>query len=339
MCSMFTYAQNTMIIYTKSGTTTFQLEELDSITFVTDTLSNKDPQGTITEDNFYDDDNNIKSAIYGIYISLSQYVSLQSQVERDYCIPLLCEDAQVLPLLAYDRNINNLWRAGYQTISRANMVIKALEGKDGDFVKEALAHALVTRSFVYYNMSMLWGTIPYVDENSYIDDSQSKVEIMTQSEILQKLLANDMMSLYNQIRNGKVFVDDEHRLFSYGSLQVLLAEIQLTCKNIVEASNILNGETQILNIDYTDVSSQHYSVNIYSNHYIDCLKRETHGQADWPINKDDYYWGCWAAHKRTGTAEEKIHRFHPELRHRLLLPIPNDELKLDLNLKQNEGYN
>lgn len=338
MCSMFAYAQNTMVVHTKTGTTKFQIEELDSITFVTDTLGDQTPQGTITEENFYDDENNIKAVIHGIYYSLSQYVYLQRKIEETYCIPLLFEKAQVYPLYADDRNVNNLWMAGYNTISRANIAIRALKGMEARIAKEALAHALVIRSFVYYNMSMLWGTIPYVDENNSIDDSQTKVEIMTQAEFLPKLLSNDMMSLYNLICNGNVFVDDEHRLFEYGSLKVLLAEMLLTCKNRTEAANLLSGDTQILNIDFTDGFSQHHYISIYSDYYVDCLKSETLDLANWSINKDEYYWGCWAAYKRAGLAEEKIALFHPELKYRLLLPIPKNELKLNMNIKQNEGY-
>lgn len=339
MCSVFAYAQNTMVVYTKNGMSKFQMEDLDSITFVTDTLPDQTPQGTITGDNYWSDETNIKPVINGIYSSLSQYVSLQCQVEKTYCLPLLCEDGQVYPLSAKDGIVDDLWRIGYQTISRANMVIKSLAGMDSGIAKEAFTHALVIRSFVYYNMSMLWGAIPYVDENSY-DDFQSQESMMaqTQSCILQKLLTDDMISLYCQIRNGSVFVDDKHRYFQYGSLQVLLAEMQLTCMNLAGATSVLGGETQILNIDFPDALSDNQYVNVYTDQYVNWLRDEACDQRDWPINKDDYYWGCWAAYKRTGVAQEKIQRLHPELKHRLLLPIPKSELISNMYLTQNEGY-
>lgn len=335
---MYAYAQNTMVVHTKNGTTKFQIEELDSITFVTDTLIEQTPQGTISEESIYNDENSIKSVIYSCYSSLSQYVSLQWQVEGTYCIPLLCEDGQVYPLFASDRIIYDLWKTGYQTINRTNTAIRFLKSMEGDFAEEALAHALVIRSFVYYNMSMLWGTIPYVDENIDVDNFESQIQVLSQPEIIQKLLADDMLSLYSRIQNESAFIDGEHRIFEHGSLKVLLAEMQLICKNKTEAVSLLSGESQIFNTDYTDASSYRYYVNVYTYYYIDHLMLEARGHADWPIIKSDYYWGAWAAYKRTGMAEEKIQKLHPELKHRLLLPIPKNELMLSPNLKQNEGY-
>lgn len=338
MCSIFAFAQNTMVVHTKNGTTKFLIEELDSITFVSDTLIDLIPEGTITEENIYNDENNVKPLIYGIYSSLAQYVSYQRQVEGIYCVPLLCEDGQVYPLFANDRIIYDLWKTGYQTINRVNSAIRFLKSKEGDFVEEALAHAFVIRSFVYYNMSMLWGAIPYVDENVDVEYFESQIQVMSQQEIFQKLITSDMLSKYNRIRNGGEFVVIDHLVFEYGSLKVLLAEIQLACKNITEAAYQLRGESQIFNTDYIDESSYRHYVNVYTDYYIDHLILETRGQADWPLSNNDYYWGAWAAFKRTGVAEEKIQKLHPDLKHRLLLPIPENELRMTPNLTQNEGY-
>lgn len=338
MCSMFAYAQNTMVVHTKNGTTKFQIEELDSITFVTDAELDQTPESTITEENVYNDENNVKLVIYGIYSSLAQYINLQKQVEEIYCLPLLSEEGQVYSLFAYDRNISELWNAGYQTINRANATIKALTSMDADYTKEALSHALVIRSFVYYNMSMLWGTIPYVDENVNVENYESQISVMTQSNVLQKMLDENITTLYNYMRNGSAFLDDEHRMFEYGSLQVLLSEMQLTCKNLTEAAILLNGEVQTFNAYFASNPDSGYCINVYTDNFINNLKNETRGQADWPITTSDYYWGAWAAHKRTGLAEKRILELHPELKYRLLLPIPENELNLNMKLKQNEGY-
>lgn len=57
---------------------------------------------------------------------------------------------------------DNIKASAYTSISSMNNIIEVLETHDDSWAPKYARHAKALRTFVYYNLTVLWGDVPYV---------------------------------------------------------------------------------------------------------------------------------------------------------------------------------
>lgn len=262
-----------------------------------------------------------------------------------------------------DATIQKAWEAAYTAVQRTNMILNALQHSYFGYDSAPyLAEAYALKAYLYYNLAVLWGNVPYVDERSvnvYGEDfSQAYGRQYNQLEILQ--IAEDAVERAKRYHNsggGSTNLSNQVFRLSGKSCQLLLAEIEQTL-------NFPDGAFWVLN-DMEDFDTNDcffladdaavewplaYKQNlyragkqpIYDTEYLQHLSEETNAyneQVNEAVVAEQWFnatnlYGVWAALKRSGVAQSMTGCQS----HELLLPIPARELMTDPSLRQNSGY-
>ncbi|NRB62976.1 MAG: RagB/SusD family nutrient uptake outer membrane protein [Saprospiraceae bacterium] len=126
--------------------------------------------------NVYADASNATAALIGIYESFAEYNfygnAYMRVVNRNSGFFITSQGGQnnqnpnntsicSLKPLAGDININNMWKAHYKTISRANDAIQGVgDPGDDEVLQEVVGHAYFVRAYAYFNLVRLFGDVP-----------------------------------------------------------------------------------------------------------------------------------------------------------------------------------
>ena len=290
------------------------------------------------------DENYIQNAIYSIYSSLIDYEYKQMLLEK---IRLTQKDfdGHWIPTIApSDSKVSDAWSAGYRTISFTNMVINKLETMDGSYIEEykrtaCINEAKALRCMVYYNLSQLWGNIPYITIPNDLDNYD---EIQQSPIYSTQTLCSELDGILQSIDH---LPEGEGRI-TMETVKALRAEIILSLGYKEEAGYLLRDCQSdfyiIIEEDYNPEIYRIFGERIpnYTSEKTALLLKEIHVEssadksalaAGWETQKQD--WGYWLMLKRTGQAQTVSGCKEYEL----LMPIPQSEIEM-LSLLQNPGY-
>jgi hypothetical protein len=247
------------------------------------------------------------------------------------------------PITPNNNDVSQTFTFAYQTINTVNMVVghaSEVMRKDASMTSGTLdsivSQALAIRAFTYYNMAMLWGNVIILpkeyDDVDYIHDlSQS-----SQKEVLQ-FAYNDICNAVKDLPESYQTELENTARFTHKAGLMIKAEIELTLGKRSDAMATLNqiqGENDI----FSFVDEIQNLFPIYTSTHQHLFMKEAEGETEgmeteWLSQPDNTY-GCWAALKRLGKAQEVTGCETYEL----LMPIPSSELHLNPNLTQNPGY-
>ena len=294
------------------------------------------PGHTSSEESFINSEANAMmatAALYGkvrdfsLYQHYIEYLALTNQRES------LKEDSQLL----YDT-----WQSAYNAILPMNNIIEILENSELSWAPEYVSHAKVLRAFVYYNLTVLWGDVPYV-----VVKTDEPLHPRTKAN---EIITNEISTIEN-ICTSLEQLSGSSLSFSKASCGMLLAEMYLFKGDRVNARNTLrNIEHPDFTISLTDISSPDSyfttygkeiwgedaeDITIYDAPLSDLYKAEIDCQfSDTGITWGRSQYGKWAMLKRLGKAQETTGCKDFEL----LMPIPGKEMSANPKLNQNEGY-
>lgn len=263
-----------------------------------------------------------------------------------------------------DATILKAWEAAYRAVQQTDMIIYALQHSHFGYDSSSyLAEAYALRAFLGYNLAVLWGNVPYVDEmrgyvygKNYLQTYGRQYE---QRELLQ--FASDAalraVQFYQHSGSGSTFSSSPIFHLMGKSCLLLQAEIEQTLDFPDGAHWILNNMGDFGNYDCFFMADDAeiewplaYKQNlyragkqpIYDAEYLQHLSEEVQAYSEnanegvvaeqW-FNATNLY-GVWAALKRMGVAQSMTGCQS----HELLLPIPSRELMTYPSLKQNSGY-
>lgn len=288
----------------------------------------------------------VKAVINATYINAALVISFQQTLEAFRLKKIDSEAFGASVINADNTTLTEAWSWSYMGINRANFIIGYLKGGGLDYaVDPYLTEAIALRSFVYYQLAMLWGDVPLVTEQT---EETVSIPSSKQEDVLTYA--------YNQLSGviDKFSTSNDASHFNKMSAQALLAEILLTLNRKDEAKTLLSG---IKDQGGDDVFHTHYIPDVlalipssfasllnstsdfcvYDKTYIDFLYKEasgdTEGLADTWYSSTHLY-GMWAAMKRLGVAQEKAGCEEYEL----VMPIPSSELLTNTLITQNPGY-
>ena len=219
------------------------------------------------------------------------------------------------------------------------------------------------RAFLGYNLAVLWGNVPYVDEMrgyEYREDFlQTYGRQYEQRELLQFALdaAMNAVGFYQHSESTNTFFSNPAFHLSGKSCQLLQAEIEQTLNYPDGAFGVLKNMGDFGSNDCFFMADNAeiewplaYKQNlyragkqpIYDAEYLQHLSDEANAYSEnsneeviaekW-FNAPNLY-GVWAALKRMGVAQSMTGCQS----HELLLPIPSRELMTNPSLRQNSGY-
>lgn len=312
---------------------------------VEDNWTELEPDNSYWEEEFGPTEDNIQAAIYGIYGNLRDYEYKQMLLEK---IRLTQKDfdGHWTPTIApSDGRVSDAWKAAYRTISLANMVIDKLETTDGFNIEEYKRAAYVNeakalRCLVYYNLSQLWGNVPYVT----IPDDPDNYDEIRQSPIYStQVLCSELEGILQSID----FLPEGEGRITIEAVKALRAEILLSLGFKEEAAYIL----QDCQPDFYIAVDEHFTPEIYrlfgekipnyTSEKTALLLKEAQAEttenkadlsAEWKAKKQE--WGYWLMLKRTGQART----VSGCKEHELLMPVPQCEIDGLPSLAQNPGY-
>ncbi len=118
----------------------------------------------------------------------------------------------------------------YNTIFRANVVLANLEAA-GDSAVKFEAEAKFLRAYAYFNLVRLYGDIPLVDQVISPEDKETAYTRVATSTVYN-LIVSDLETAVTGLSNGTKY------RASKAAAQTLLAKVQLTLGNYVEAQTL-----------------------------------------------------------------------------------------------------
>lgn len=302
-----------------------------------------EPPVVISDENFFNQEGQIATYVAGLYNDLSKFAEKKLEIEEQ----LISGDFSSLN--ANNKDIKSLWTYLYSTLNKINAAIKALQDNGNGFVDNYVPHLKALRAFIAYNLSTLWGDVPFTTTSS----PDNKIEIMKSEDIL-KIASEDIGESYgysSSIGYGysfSFFAADWYTYLNPVAAMVLQGEIKLTQGKLDEAKRYFNigntikvGKEEYYSWDmvFTFMKANNegqsvVSVLVYYKLGIDLLMQEANGKTDNLVNswKDLSHYGYWQMLKRIGKAEEVTGC----KKYQLLFPYPQQDA--DYWIHQNEGY-
>ena len=313
----------------------------------TTTSTEEEPAPTTQyESPLFASEDDLKQAIAAIYKSAAIFDANQITLEA-FRLKKIDSDAFGSTTINLENEIlYNAWKYAYNVVARANTLINALADIQDFQTAPYLAEIIALRSYAYYQLTVLWGDVPLITEESNPDQfyfpRTDKNEILTYA--------------YNKLDGvkDKFSTTNDPSHFNVQSAQSLLAEISLALSKKNDAKTILTGikdqtsedifhflysadDLTIIPTAFVSMLSSSSDYSIYGKNYLGLLYKEaaddTEGLSDTWYSYS-YIYGMWAALKRLGVAKEKTGCEDYEL----LMPIPLSELHLNPMITQNPGY-
>ena len=291
-------------------------------------------------------ENDLKQAIAAIYKSAALFEANQITLETFRLKKIDSNAFGSTTINSENLILENAWTYAYSVVARVNMLINALADIQEFQADPYLAEIVALRSFAYYQLTLLWGDVPLITEESDI------YEISHPRTATNEVLA----FAYNKL-NGvkdKFSTTNDASHFNAQSAQSLLAELSLALGKKDDAKTILSGikdqvgesifhynySTDILTViptAFVSMLSSSSDYSIYGKNYLGLLYKEasddTVGLVDTWYSSSPIY-GMWAALKRLGAAKEKVGCED----YQLLMPIPLNEIFMNPMITQNQGY-
>ena len=210
---------------------------------------------------------------------------------------------------------------------------------DGIFTNNAeidifLAEARFLRAFVYYNLTMLWGNVILITEPMTLVNS-SVLAQSTQETIYQFVYSEICDAIDNLPATFNNATDDKIR-FTSNSALMLKSEVELSLGYKSAAIVSLNSvSTDVFFGFYSDNQTimDVYTPNILQLYKLEAQNNTTELEITWVSTTDSKY-GCWAALKRLGKAQQVTGCYDFEL----LMPFYYTEIAKNSTMIQNPGY-
>lgn len=326
------YAQETknytMKVWSNGTYTSYQVEQVDSVTFCSNDSDDITPGNQTTEESLFQSENDVKAVLLASYQKFQSFITYERRLEE---LAINGGNEKITP---NSSTVNQAWTNGYNAISYCNRLIDVTATMDnaGFDVKKYQTHAKFLRAVTYYMMTQLWGNIPYIQSSSMDDAMNPKIgnrqEIINESYYYIKFNLDDLVDLFQSQVN----------VINPTNLRPLLNEISFYVEGALYEDVPIHTDF-IMNLD--NDQGTYPIVDATYNHLIglEYTKSVNNGELSilWKDKMPRY--GVWNALKRLGDiAPDKVILSNTGMAPCLLFPIPQNELYMNQNLKQNEGY-
>ncbi|MEX0772312.1 MAG: RagB/SusD family nutrient uptake outer membrane protein [Balneolales bacterium] len=130
------------------------------------------PTGSVTEDSYWERDNDVELAVNAVYGEMDgRTMGLDNRTDIAY--------AQLPPLEPSEPTVEGNWNRYYRGIRKANDVITNIdqvEVVDSDLVERLEAETRFLRAYYYTQLTSLWGDVPFILEPLEINDHTARTD-------------------------------------------------------------------------------------------------------------------------------------------------------------------
>ena len=305
------------------------------------------PQTTVPGTTIFENEDGAYKLVGSIYDYFRKYMLYQHFVEYNALTNNHIELGESSSLLY------TVWKEAYADIRNCNLCIDGFASAyKYSWTASLEEHARVLRAFIYYQLIVLWGDVPYLNEDNFNDtDSINKgFPRVDASEILTAEIAsiNTQLADLEDVDLGTFSLtkDAVYALMAEMNLYMGNAEAAKTCLDKMDLSDDSIYSIPLYNLNLSVSELNNYKeliwgdafdyMSIYSTSTIDLYYREIAGETDALLTEwsTQPQYGYWAALNRLGMAQKVTGC----KKHEVLMPIPRREIDTNKNLKQNPGY-
>lgn len=205
------------------------------------------PLSQISADNFYQTPNDLRLATAALYAgtpwaawNYNSYLPVGDVLSGNMAVNFWGDAVQLNTFTVTGLNgimISN-WKGMYSVISHCNVTINAIMQKAPASIPEAdknaaIAEARFIRGFAYYNLAVLWGAVPVIEDNSKLIVSPLINRIKT--EDVYKFAINDLT-----FAAGHLPATDAGGRVTTWSAQGMLSKVYLTAAGLNQSGGTRN---------------------------------------------------------------------------------------------------
>ncbi|WP_423126938.1 RagB/SusD family nutrient uptake outer membrane protein [Gaoshiqia sp. Z1-71] len=197
------------------------------------------PLSEISSDNFYQTFSDLKLATAALYAgspwaewTYVSYLTIGDVMSGNMVLGWNDDAIQLNTFSVTGLNgaVNANWRGMYKVIAHCNTTINAINKKTPETVAEvhknaALAEARFIRGYAYYNLAVLWGDVPIIEDNTALINSP--LVPRNQANDVFQFVANDLLFAANNLPLGYNSEWEQGRVTTWAA-QGLLAKVFLT---------------------------------------------------------------------------------------------------------------
>ncbi|MGE4587581.1 MAG: RagB/SusD family nutrient uptake outer membrane protein [Mangrovibacterium sp.] len=230
-----------------------------------------DPTGRQTSDSYLKTDEEVKSAIVGVYNAMQNNFSNGSwasvffikNLPADDCMAGSSEGDQTgyqniddFAIQTDNAKLELIWSNFYKTISSANTIINKVD-PDTESKKEMIAEAKAIRAYNYLELVTLFGGVPLMTENP-TDEADYSLSRSAVTEVYAQIEKDFNEAIPDLSLKSEYSAADKYR-FSKGTAQAYLGKAYLYQKKYSDAATqfatVISSMEYDLEPDYADVWS------------------------------------------------------------------------------------
>lgn len=237
---------------------------------------NLTPDSTLTEETYYQNTAQVEGGVIACYDGLQQTMQWEYQLtslRSDDMSPYKFEGDWGSMNGFYENSSNsfliNFWSASYNTIARANLVLKYINNVT-DPVKKPIfqGEAEFIRAHMYFNLVRLWGDVPLVTERIAYNDENAFKRVPA-AQVYTKIISDLQDAVANLPTSWPSA--STGRITKYAA-EAMLAKVYLTQKDYASAKplidDIIASNAYQLLPNYADIFSLNNEMNKEELYFI-----------------------------------------------------------------------
>lgn len=185
-----------MKVWSNGTSTTYKVEEVDSVTFCEEEILEEEPTISIGEESIWQDEQQVKAVLMGVYSKVAETWSLTNELCKNRI-----EKKGGDGITPVSPEVAKCWEGYYSAISRCNTI---LSNEVSQNMKE---QAIVLRSFCYTRLINLFGDVPYITKAPVSDMDDYYVSREDQNKIFSNC-AEELRSIVYEMPVSVVGFDD-----------------------------------------------------------------------------------------------------------------------------------
>ncbi|MEQ8552554.1 MAG: RagB/SusD family nutrient uptake outer membrane protein [Cyclobacteriaceae bacterium] len=238
-------------------------------TSCSDEFLDRPPLSVISADNFYQTPEDLKLATAALYAgtpwadwTYSSYLPVGEVLSGNMALGWNDDAIQFnsFSVTGFNNGLISNWRGMYNVIAHCNITIHAIQEKAPSSIAEADINAAISeakfiRAFAYYNLALLWGDVPIIEDNRNL--VQSPLVYRNEVNDVYQFIVNDLTFASNNLPA----TNDPGRVTTW-SAQGLLGKVYLTWSGLDS-----NGSRDQARLD----SARLYAGNVCKESGLDLL--------------------------------------------------------------------
>ncbi len=205
------------------------------ISSCSDEFLERPPLSEINSENFYQTEQDIELATAALYAgtpwgdwTYSSYLPVGEVMSGNMALGYNGDAIQMntFSVTGYNNGLISNWRGMYNIIAHCNITINAISGNTPntvatEAVNAAIAEARFIRAYAYYNLAMLWGDVPIIEDNARL--VQSPLVFRNPVTDVYRFIAEDLLFAADHLPE----FNDKGRVTTW-SAQGLLSKVYLS---------------------------------------------------------------------------------------------------------------